>query len=311
MDSLAIIALTVGLPLVIVIGAFWYMRGDTATIKDGIQADAIVESLAETGTTISTPSLGPDTPVFDFGLLVSPPGGAPYRTSTKHAVPRLYVPLVMPGARIGVMIDSKKPLRVVPDWSRPQGSGATPGGGAMAGAAGPDRASAPGAGAVTMSFDGAPTADGSLSAAAAPGSIPGATPTLSFDAAGNPTAGGVESLVGAVRSGAVPTIKGSYETIIATGTRGTAVITTAMPFGKTAGQLNPAVNPARFNFPVWVFTIEVTLAGQGPFPAVFGHFVPPEKLSLLGPDVKLAVAVDPRNQYQDVAIVWDQSPIAG
>jgi hypothetical protein len=89
LDPIVAIALTVGLPAVIVIWALWYMRGSTAKIKNGIQADAIVESLAETGTTISSPSLGPDAPVFDFGLLVSPPGGAPYRTTSKHAVPRL------------------------------------------------------------------------------------------------------------------------------------------------------------------------------------------------------------------------------
>ena len=144
---------------------------------------------------------------------------------------------------------------------------------------------------------------------AAPGSIPGAAPTLLFDAGGRPAAGGVESLVGAVRSGTVPTIKGSFETIIATGAHGTAEITTAMPLGKTAGQVNPAVNPARFSFPVWVFTVEVTLAGQAPFPAVFGHFVPPEKVSLLAPGVKLAVAVDPQHEHEDVAINWDRSPL--
>jgi len=155
--------------------------------------------------------------------------------------------------------------------------------------------------AVTMSFDGVPGGDSST---AAPGAIPGAAPMLSFDARGVPAAGGVESLLGAVRSGAVPTIKGSYETITATGVRGTAVITTAMPFGKTAGQLNPSVNPERFNYPVWVFTVEVTLAGEQPFPAVFGHFVRPDKVALLAPDVRLAVAVDPQNKNQDVAIDW-------
>jgi hypothetical protein len=83
-----------------------------------------------------------------------------------------------------------------------------------------------------------------------------------------------------------------------------------MPFGKTAGQLNPSVNPERFNYPVWVFTVEVTLAGEQPFPAVFGHFVRPDKVALLAPDVRLAVSVDPQNKNQDVAIDWDKSPIA-
>ena len=286
---LAIIALSVGLPLVIMVWAFSMFRGDTATIKNGIPADAVVESLGETGMTISSPSVGPEAPVFHFVLQVTPPNGVPYRAETKHAIPRLYVPLVMPGASIGVTIDPADPTRVVPDLSRIQGSAA---GGRPVG--GPGYVAGPGR-TVTMAFDGAPGGD---MTSAAPGSIPGAAPTLAFDASGNPAAG------------AVPTIHGSWETIIATGTHGTAVITTAMPLGKTAGQVNPAAKPERFNYPVWVFTLEVSLAGQQPFPAVFGHFVPPEKVALLAPDLKLAVAVDPANKYQDVAIDWNRSPMA-
>jgi hypothetical protein len=299
---LGIIALSVGLPLVILAWAFWKFRGDTASMKNGIPADAVVESLGETGMTISSPSVGPEAPVFHFVLQVTPPGGAPYRAETKHAIPRLYVPLVMPGASIGVMIDPTNPQRVVPDLNRIQGSAA---GGQPIG--GPGYMAGPGR-TVTMAFDGAPGGD---TTSGAPGSIPGAAPTLAFDAGGNPAAGGVESLLGAVRSGAVPTIKGSWETIIATGTHGTAVITMAMPLGKTAGQVNPALNPERFNYPVWVFTVEVSLAGQQQFPAIFGHFVPPEKVGLLAPGVKLAVAVDSANQYQDVAIDWNRSPLGG
>lgn len=54
---------------------------------------------------------------------------------------------------------------------------------------------------------------------------------------------------------------------------------------------------------------EVTLAGQAPFPAVFGHRVPLAKLASVAPGVKVAVAVDPANPYQEVAIDWDKSPI--
>lgn len=308
MDSsaIAIIALTVGLPLVIAAWALNQMRKDTASIKNGIPADAEVGTITDTGTTISTPSAGAEAPVYRFQLTVTPPGGgAQYPTQMTHAVPRIYIPMVVPGMRMGIKIDPKNPLRVVPDWDRLNAPALDDSSGE---ATADGRAPASGGSrAVTMSFDGAPGGDLS---AAEPGSVPGAAPMLSFDASGVPAVGGVESLVGAVRSGAVPTIKGSFETIIATGVRGTAVITTAMPFGKTAGQVNPAVNPERFNYPVWVFTVEVTLAGQAPFPAVFGHFVPPEKVSLLGPGAKLAVAVDPQNQYQDVAIDWQKSPLA-
>ena len=303
MDPIAIIALTVGLPLVIVAWALVQMRKDTAGIKNGIPADAEVQSITDTGTTITTPSVGPEAPVYRFKLLVTPQGGTPYETEMTHAVPRVVVPMVTPGIRMGIKIDPKNPLRVVPDWSRlnapalDASDGGAQGGGRAAGGR-----------TVTMSFDGSPGGDYST---AAPGSVPGAAPMLSFDASGIPAAGGVESLVGAVRSGAVPTIKGSFEKLIATGIRGTAVITTAMPFGKTAGQVNPSVNPERFDYPVWVFTVEVSLAGEDPFPAVFGHFVRPDKIAMLAPGVKLSVAVDPQNKYQDVAIDWDKSPVVG
>jgi len=302
LSVVAIIALTAGLPLVIAGWALTQMRKDTASIKDGIQADAEVGTITDTGTTISTPSAGAQAPVYRFQLMVTPPGGGtPYPTQTTHAVPRVYVPMVRPGMRMGVRVDPRNPLRVVPDWDRLNAPALDGPGDGVSG-----DGSSGGGRAVTISFDGARGGDSST---AAPGAIPGAAPTLSFDARGVPAAGGVESLVGAVRSGAVPTIKGSFETIMATGVRGTAVITTAMPFGKTAGQLNPSVNPERFNYPVWVFTVEVTLAGEQPFPAVFGHFVRPDKVALLAPDVRLAVSVDPQSKNQDVAIDWDKSPI--
>jgi len=302
-SAVAIIALTVGLPLAIAAWALTQMRKDTAGIKNGIPAAADVQSITDTGTTISSPSAGAEAPVYRFQLLVTPPGGGPpYQTQTTHAVPRMYVPMVMAGMRMGIKIDPKNPMRVVPDWDRisaPALDAST--GTAQAG---------PGGRTVTMTFNGAPPAGSAFAAAEAVSGAKGA-PTLSFDASGMPASGGVESLVGAVRSGSVPTIRGSFETILATGTHGSAVITTAMPFGKTAGEVNPSVNPARFNFPVWVFTVEVSLAGQAPFPAVFGHFVPPQKIGQVAPGVRLAVAVDPENPNQDVAIDWEKSPLVG
>jgi hypothetical protein len=62
---------------------------------------------------------------------------------------------------------------------------------------------------------------------------------------------------------------------------------------------------------LWIFTLEVSLAGQDPFPAVFGHRVPLDKLASVVPGAKLAVAVDQANKNHDVAIDWDRSPIAG
>jgi len=97
---------------------------------------------------------------------------------------------------------------------------------------------------------------------------------------------------------------------ISTGTHGTATITTAMPLGKTVRDVNPAADPSRLNDPVWLFTLEVSLAGEAPFPAVFGHRVPLAKLGAVAPGVKLAVAVNEANKNQEVAIDWEKSPIA-
>jgi len=117
------------------------------------------------------------------------------------------------------------------------------------------------------------------------------------------------ALVGAVSKGALPTIRGSADQILATGTHGTAVITTAQPLGKTVRDINPGADASRLNDPVWLFTVEISFAGESPFPAVFGHRVPLDKLSAVAPGVKLAVAVGQTDRNHEVAIDWDKSPI--
>jgi len=131
-----------------------------------------------------------------------------------------------------------------------------------------------------------------------------------FDADGRPAAGQVNAVVGAVASGQMRTIKGKADEILATGTHGTAVITTASPLGKTVRDINPNADPSRLNDPMWLFTVEVSLAGQEPFPAVFGHRVPLAKLATVAPGVRLAVAVNPANRSSEVAIDWDRSPLS-
>ena len=146
-----------------------------------------------------------------------------------------------------------------------------------------------------------------------PSSEPGPTvakPRKPADASGQPAAADVAALAGGVRSGAVKQIKGSADQILATGAHGTAVITTAQPMGRTVRQIDPSADPSRLNDPIWLFTVEVTLAGQAPFPAVFGHRVPLAKLASVALGVKLAIAVNMANRNQEVAIDWDKSPIA-
>jgi hypothetical protein len=133
---------------------------------------------------------------------------------------------------------------------------------------------------------------------------------LDFDASGKPDMNELTAFAGAVQTGSMPTHSGSAAQLLATGTHGTATITTAMPLGKTVGQVNPAADPATLNDPVWMFTVEVTLAGQAPFPAIFGHRVPIDKLAMVAPGVRLSVAVNEANRNQEVAIDWTRSPLA-
>ncbi len=238
-------------------------------VKNGVPSDALVESISDTGTTISSSSVGPEAPVYQFSLQVTPIGGAgaPYPVVVKAAVPRLYIPMVLPGIRVGVMIDPTNPQKVSPDFTRINA-------GAPAGMAGP-------------------------------GGV-----NINFDANGQPQDGQVSALVGAVRSGAMPTTRGSADQLLATGTHGTAVITSAQPLGKTVRDINPNADPSRLDDPMWVFTVEVTVPGMPPFPAVFGHRVPIAKLASVAPGVKVAVAVNMANPSQEVAIDWNQSPVA-
>ena len=255
------------------------ITGTTDPVKNGVQSDSIIAGIADTGTTITSPSAGPEAPVYKLTLQVKPiGGGAPYQVEIKEAIPRLYIPMIMPGAPLGVMIDPANPMHVSPDWSR-VGAYAAP----LAG--------------------GAP--DGSVSMTpAGPGGF-----AMDFDASGKPADGEVAAVTAGVRSGQVNTIKGSADQLLASGMRGTAVITTAMPLGKTVRDINPAADPSRLDDPVWIFTVECDVPGGGQFPAVFGHRVPIAKLAAVAPGVKLAVAVNMSNKNQEVAIDWDKSPI--
>jgi hypothetical protein len=227
---------------------------------------------------------GPEAPEYKFDLQVTPVGGgAPYPVVTKALVPRVVIPMVVPGATVGVLIDPTNPQKVSIDFNRM-------GGGFPAGGFG-----APAAGGF-----GAPAAAG----------VPAGGFGMSFDASGQPAAADVAALAGGVRSGAVKQIKGSADQILATGAHGTAVITTAQPLGMTVRQVNPAADPSRLDDPMWLFTVEVTLPGQAPFPAVFGHRVPVAKVASVAPGVTLAVAVNEADKNEDVAIDWDKSPLA-
>ena len=274
----------------------WLMRkltGTTGPIKGGVPSDALIESITDTGTTVSMPSVGPGAPEYKFVLQVTPAGGAgaPYQVEVKALVPRLYIPMVVPGARVGVLIDPTNPMKLSIDFSRINatsmaGEGANPGAGMSEAAA---------------ILSGAGSIAGTVMEN--PGGV-----TVTFDPQGNPVSG-VNDMVGAVRSGSMPTIKGKAAQLLATGTHGTAVVTTAQPLGKTVRDIDPSADPSRLNDPVWLFTVEVSLAGIKPFPAMFGHRVPLAKVAQIAPGVQLSVAVDESDPSQEVAIDWDRSPV--
>src|ERR1019366_7903857 len=117
------------------------LMGVDDAIKNGAQSVAVIQRLTDTGTTVSMPSTRPDAPVYKLGLLVTPPGGgAPYEAVSKQAIPRLFIPMTLPGARIGEIVDSSNPQRVAPDWQNfNAGAGASMG--------------APGAGGADLEFD--------------------------------------------------------------------------------------------------------------------------------------------------------------
>jgi len=250
--------------------------GIGAAPRGGLPGSAVIEGIADTGFTISSPGVGPNAPRYDLSLRVTGPDGIPYEAQARVVVPRIYAPMIVPGAQVGVFIDPSDRTKVSLDFSAigtaTVGAGMS---GGMSGAAG----------------------------------IGGAS--LQFDAGGRPSETDLAALTGAVSSGAMPTQSDSAARLLATGTHGTAVVTTCQPLGKTVRQINPAAPPSQLDDPVWLFTLQVSIAGENPFPAVFGHRVPMAKAGTLGPGVKLAVAVDMTNRNQDVAIDWDRSPIAG
>jgi len=247
------------------------LAGTTGWIANGVTGTAVIVSVADTGSTISARSVGPDAPVYKLGLQVSRDGGAPYPTEAKVIVPRIFVPLIVPGAQVPVVIDPRNRTRVTVDFGRfGQGS------------------------------------EGDEAGSARAGSM-----EIGFDAAGRPDSGDLSAIVGAIDSGSLPVIKGSADQLLLTGTHGTAMVTTAQPLGKKVRDFNPSADPSRLDDPVWLFTVEVALAGQMPFPAVFGHRVPIAKVAQVAPGVKLAVAVDERDRNEEVAIDWDHSPVTG
>ncbi|KGM15510.1 hypothetical protein [Actinotalea fermentans] len=119
---------------------------------------------------------------------------------------------------------------------------------------------------------------------------------------------GVGDLVGALRSGALPTERGSAAELLRTGARGSAEIVQAMPLGKTTADVDPACPPAIRDDPIWVLTLTVELPGEASFPAVVGHRVPRSRVADVVPGLRVPVAVNLADRHGQVAVDWDAVP---
>jgi hypothetical protein len=95
--------------------------------------------------------------------------------------------------------------------------------------------------------------------------------------------------------------------LLASGQRMTAILREFSPTGKTVGDSNPgAENPSD---PVYVFKMELPIAGGSPLEAICLNRVPTYKTAELGLGAQLNVAVNPANPTREVAIDWSISPV--
>lgn len=262
-----IIGAVVAASLLVMVVAFRFASQYGAPIKGGIPATALLRGFSETGTTISSPNTGPEAPVYRLDLLVSPPSGPPFETQVKQPVPRIVLPFFLPGIQLPVDIDPKDATRVKVAFQRYE-AGRTV---VTTGTAGGVSSGSP----VTVTF-------------------PGGT-SLS----------GIDEVVGALRSGALPTERGSAAELLRTGARGMAEVVQAMPLGKKAGDVDPACPPAHRDDPLWVLTLTVELPGEAPFPAMVGHRIPRERVADVVPGLRVPVAVDLADRHGKVAVDWD------
>ena len=285
MDGTVITLLVIVVVILLIVGLFAWVSGSSVPIRNGVQGEATIQAYRDTG--MYERGTGNFGSVYQLKLLVTPVGGvgAPYVVEVKSTIDSIGDPDV--GDRIPVIISPTNPMRVKVDHKRtrpPEDKG-------------------------WHTADNDPGLNdpdlADLEAATRPGGF-----KVAFDASGRPSAGDVAALAGGVQSGAVKQIHGQAAQTLATGVHGTAVITTAQPLGKTVRDVNPDADPSRLNDPMWLFTVEATVPGEKPFPAVFGHRVPPAKLASVAPGVKLAVAVDMAD-HNKVAIDWDKSPVVG
>jgi len=86
----------------------------------GLPSEATIQTIADTGITVSMPGLGAQSPRYQLGLLVTPVDGSaqPYLVETMAQVPRIYAPMILPGAQVPVVVDPNNRANVRIDFTR-------------------------------------------------------------------------------------------------------------------------------------------------------------------------------------------------
>ncbi len=102
-----IVALSVGL-LAFCLWFFFHDEVRNNRLRaGGVRAEAVILSVEETGITIQG-----NYPVARLRLLVQPETGESYEATTKCLMNRFDIPAYLPGGRIPVIVDPKRPRRV-------------------------------------------------------------------------------------------------------------------------------------------------------------------------------------------------------
>jgi len=100
---------------------------------------------------------------------------------------------------------------------------------------------------------------------------------------------------------------GSAAELLASGKRGTAVITAMQDMGDISDLGYVASDADAADDRMFVVQLEVKLPGRDPYSATVGHRVPERLLGRVGPRTTVDVAVG-RSDDQEVAIDWDSVP---
>ncbi|RJP32782.1 MAG: DUF3592 domain-containing protein [Actinobacteria bacterium] len=79
-----------------------------ALMKNGVQAEATIVDVDDTGMTVNEIY-----PVIRFTLEVRPPEGEPFRAESKELINRMDIPTFQPGAIVPVLYDPRNPKNIV------------------------------------------------------------------------------------------------------------------------------------------------------------------------------------------------------